>query len=57
MQSDPILKNTNKWYEMTTEEMWEFHMKKTNRAWQLNKEKWFINHRCNDIIWSHPMHG
>jgi len=46
MESDPVLRNTHKFYEMTVEEMWEHQMKKTRRAFELDKKKWFIDHRC-----------
>ena len=57
MESDPILRNTHKFYEMTIEEMWEHQMKKCRRAFELDREKWFYKHKCNQIIWSSVMLG
>ena len=52
MESDPILNNTHKFYDMNKEEMWEHHMKKLKRAKELDTEgKWFDKHECNQTIW------
>ena len=54
MESDPILKNTHKFYEMTKEEMWEHHMQKLKRARELDTDgKWFQKHECNYTIWGY----
>lgn len=53
MDSDPILRNTHKFYDMGREEMWQTQMKKFRRAFELDKEKWFHQHECNKIFWSY----
>ena len=57
VSGDPVLRNTHKFYDMTKEEMWEHHMAKYNRAFSLDKEKWFKKHECNDVIWGYAALG
>jgi hypothetical protein len=38
---DPILRNTEKWYEFTRSEMHEHQLKKLARFWELHKERYF----------------
>lgn len=52
IKSDPILMNSHKWYEMTREEQWIDHMKKFRRAWELAKQKYFINYTTDKPLWS-----
>ena len=43
MTADPILKNSHKFYEMTSEEHQVSQMKKLRRAFELMKDEWFVN--------------
>ena len=57
LQSDPILKNTHKFYEMNQEEMQEYQMKRLRRAFELKKDEWFINHDPSRLQWSYQLLG
>lgn len=41
MESDPILLNTEKWYDMTREEQLELGFQRARRVYELNKEKYY----------------
>ena len=38
------MRSTEKFYEMTREEMWINHMQAARRAFELDKKKWFLDH-------------
>lgn len=44
IENDPLLRNTHKYYEMSTEEMQTFQMKRLRRAYEIKKDEWFVNH-------------
>lgn len=37
MESDPLLKNTHKFYQMSRKEAWDYQIKKLRRAYELGK--------------------
>jgi hypothetical protein len=45
MESDPILRNTEKWYELNRDETFDLQLKKVARYYELYKEKYFTNFR------------
>ena len=58
MESDPVLMNSHKFYEMTKDEMWLHHMQKLKRAKELDTDgKWFEKHECNHTIWGYAHLG
>ena len=58
ISSDPILRNSHTFYDMTREEMWIDHMRKFNRAWQLRKEQWFTKFNPGKPnLWSYMLLG
>lgn len=48
---DDILRNTEKWYDMTREEQWENLFKKARRFYEINKEKYYHNYEVSYIPW------
>ena len=57
MESHPDLMNTHKWYDYSREEMWINGMKKTRKAYELDKEKWFHQAECFKVWWGHAHQG
>lgn len=57
LMSDPVLRNSHKFYDMTREEMWMDHIKKTRRAYELAKDKYFVNHVTGNALWSSLLLG
>ena len=51
MESDPILRNSELWYDYTREEQMEHFLKKARRVWELNKEKYYHNYEPDYIVW------
>ncbi len=41
VEGDEILRNTEKWYDMTREEQWENLFQKAKRFYEINKEKYY----------------
>ena len=50
-ESDPVLRNTHEWYDMTREEKQDTLIRKVRRAWELRKEKFFTNYSPDYIVW------
>jgi hypothetical protein len=42
---------------MTREEMWISQMKKAKRAFEIGKEKWFLNQQPGDSRWMDTIQG
>lgn len=55
MESDPILVNTHKWYDMTREEQLELNFQRARRIYELNKEKYYHNYNVDYIPWYSAM--
>jgi len=51
MENDPILRNNEKWYDMTREEQIEHNFKRARRAYEINKEKYYHNYDVTYIPW------
>ena len=50
MESDPVLRNDHRFYDMTREEMWINGFKKMRRTFELDRVKWFENIECNQYL-------
>lgn len=57
MESDPRLHNSHKFYDMTRQEMMTEGLRKANVAYQLGKQKWFLDHDPKEIHWSYSHLG
>ena len=57
IMSDPVLRPTHKYYDMTREEMWIEQMKKARRAYELRKDKYFVNMPTDKVMWSNFILG
>ena len=55
MENDDVLRNTEKWYDMTREEQIEHNFKRARRAYDLNKEKYYHNYEVTYIPWFSAM--
>ena len=55
MENDDVLRNTEKWYDMTREEQIEYNFKRARRAYDLNKEKYYHNYDVTYIPWFSAM--
>lgn len=51
MESDPILRNTEKWYDMTREEQMENHFKRAKKVHEIARAKYFTNYEVDYITW------
>jgi len=55
MENDDVLRNNEKWYDMTREEQIEYNFKRARRAYDLNKEKYYHNYDVTYIPWFSAM--
>lgn len=55
MESDPILRNTEKWYDMTREEQIELNFLRARRIYDTNKEKYYSNYKVVYVPWFSAM--
>lgn len=55
MESDPVLCNTEKWYDMTREEQLELGFQRARRVYELNKSKYYHNYEVSYIPWYSAM--
>lgn len=55
MESDELLKNNEKWYEMTREEQMETVIKKSRRVYELDKETYYQNYESSSFSWYNIM--
>jgi hypothetical protein len=55
--NDPVLKNTHKYYELTREEIFQRETMKLKRAYEIGKEKWFLQHEPGQIVWCYGGQG
>lgn len=57
MESDPRLHNSHKFYDMTRQEMMTEGLRKANVAYQLGKQKWWLDHDPKEVHWSYAHLG
>ena len=51
IDSDPVLRNTNEWYDMTREEQWETLFKKARRFYEIDKKRFYTEYKSTYIPW------
>ena len=51
MESDPVLIGSEKWYDMSREEMQENGLKRVRRIYDLYRQKYFLNFKLNYNPW------
>lgn len=52
IESDPILRNDEKFYEMTREEQMEVLFKKVRRSYELDKDNYYLNQGESYFHWA-----
>jgi len=57
MESDPRLANSHKFYDMTRGEQMKNLMYKANVAYEIGKQRWFIDHDPKDVHWGYAHLG
>ena len=51
MENDPVLRNDHSWYDMTREEMQDCLLKKTRRAYEIERDQFFHNFETGTYQW------
>lgn len=51
IEKDDILRNSEKWYDMTREEQWETLFKKARRMYEIDRVKYYHNYEVSYIPW------
>lgn len=55
MENDPILRNSEKWYDMTREEQWETLFKKAKRIYEIDRVRFYHKYKVAYIPWFSAM--
>ena len=57
MINDPVLRNTHKFYDMTRAEQVQEQMRKFRRAYEIAKDKYFVNKDTYDPYYNEYLMG